>query len=280
MSHKSSRIAAGLALASALGICAAAAATRTASADAITVGWSPGYAGQSLADIHTVYSQPSFNEFTLKNQNFGEFNGVLTALQVPSGGFSGYYEAAINNIFNVGADTGRIYVSFSGVVAGPNPLTLPTLFQRTEDSLPGWTLVEQIYVCNTGIYCTDSFWGGSGTGVGSDYFVGGRTGNDYVTLTAIAPGQPFTITEVFHIVSDGVTCCHLAGAILVDPVASVPVPGPIAGAGLPGLILASGGLLGWWRRREKTVRDGPSKPSPLGFPQMPTVILPRQPTNL
>jgi hypothetical protein len=56
-----------------------------------------------------------------------------------------------------------------------------------------------------------------------------------------APGSPSGVLAGYFYVST---------ITLDNP--SFGVPGPIAGAGLPGLLLASGGLLAWWQWRHKT----------------------------
>ena len=64
--------------------------------------------------------------------------------------------------------------------------------------------------------------------------------NSWTTLSLNAP----SITSINW--SGSGTGFHPYG---VDNLNFSAVPGPIAGAGLPGLIFAGGGLLGWWRRR-------------------------------
>jgi hypothetical protein len=237
MSHKSSRVAAGLVLASALGICAAAAATRTASADIIsTVGLTVVTAPAVVTGdfiINSGGALPSQLIFA-ERKNVTLLNPLVTDTgTIPAGTIVDSYFFAVNSSIEHFVNTS---VTFDGQVLGivykdglapygPNPGPFNPNFALT--NFLG--AIGTTYTPLDGPNC---------------YTVCGFevTPSPDMDTASFAGNIAF-----FH--NDYSSPGDFARIITADPPA--PVPGPIAGAGLPGLILASGGLLGWWRRRQK-----------------------------
>ena len=180
---------------------------------------------------------------------------TVTITDVSSGG-PGVIELKASLPSTWGFVTGTAVIGSQASFAFSSGIPVLRLAVQPDTTFAGtWSTFNSPQIAMDGLLVPQEAYGvdtsrGSNLGPGNNLLDLDITVSPSFTATAFVNSlQPALGTSAFFAAS--VLNANNGATGVINYGQPVAVPGPIVGAGLPGLILASGGLLGWWRRRQK-----------------------------